>query len=44
MIALVQDIDACINGMDHYVTSRGVSVSQGAFIVKRWMEHIKCTT
>ena len=44
MIALVQDIEACVKGMDHYIKSRGVLASQGAYIVKQWLEHIKCTT
>ena len=44
MFDLMQDIDACIKGMEHYINSRGVGVSQGAFIVKRWLEHIRCRT
>ena len=44
MIALVQDIDACVEGMECYIRRHGVEVSQGAFVVKRWLEHTKCTT
>lgn len=44
MFDSMQDIEACLKGMEHYVKSRGVGVSQGAFVVKRWLEHIKCTT
>ena len=44
MCDFMQDIEACIKGMERYIQSYSFMVTEGAFIVKQWMEHIKSTT
>ena len=44
MFDLIQDINVCIKGMELYITHHKASASEGAKIVKRWLEHIKFAT
>ena len=40
MFDFVQDIGACIRGMEFYIQSHSTVVSEGAIIVKKWLEYI----